>query len=197
MVGIYTSFLWSIAGGYHTFSPAPPAFTVMIFLQIAFGLSLWPVILIGVAGSAIGRLVLSKYIDIVAKWVLKPEKNEDIRLLGEKIRTKGLKAQLFILLYTLLPVSSTPLFIASGMARIEPLYIIPAFITGKFTSDSIAVIIGKYTLENANSLFKNPISWQSGTALLLFLLLMFALLFTDWRTLIHQHKFHFKFNIWK
>ncbi|HEX7457125.1 MAG TPA: hypothetical protein VF301_01700, partial [Ginsengibacter sp.] len=75
--------------------------------------------------------------------------------------------------------------------------IIPAFVAGKFISDSIAVIIGKYAIENADSLLTNAISWQSGTALLLFLLLMFALLFIDWRTLIHQHKFHLKFNIWK
>ncbi len=177
--------------------PLPPAFTVMIFFQIEFDLSIWPVIFIGVAGCAIGRLMLSYYIPVIAKWVLKPEKNEDIRLLGERIGTGGIKAQLFILLYTLLPLSSTPLFIASGIARIRPLYIIPAFVAGKFISDSIAVIIGKYAIENADSLLTNAISWQSGTALLLFLLVMFALLFIDWRTLIHQHKFHFKFNIWK
>jgi hypothetical protein len=31
--------------------PFPPAFTIMVFLQIVFDLNVWLVILIGVAGS--------------------------------------------------------------------------------------------------------------------------------------------------
>lgn len=177
--------------------PLPPACTVMIILRTAFGLSIWPVIIIGVAGSVIGRLILAYYIPVVADRILKPEKNEDIRLLGEKIKTKGLKAQLFILVYTLLPLSSTPLFIAGGIARISPFYIIPAFLAGKFTTDSIAVFMGKYAEENSNIFFTGTISLQSAAALLLFLSLMFSLLFINWRTLIHEHKIQLKFNIWK
>ncbi len=42
--------------------PLPPAFTVMIFLQVLFGLPILPVLIIGVIGSAIGRWILSVYI---------------------------------------------------------------------------------------------------------------------------------------
>jgi membrane protein YqaA with SNARE-associated domain len=177
--------------------PLPPAFTLMIFLQATFGLSIWPVIILGVLGSAIGRLILTYYIPFVANHILKPEKNDDIRLLGEKIKTKGFKAQLFILVYTLLPLSSTPLFIAGGIARISPFYILPAFIVGKFTADSIAVHIGKYAVENTDIFLTGTISLKSVVALLLFLLLMFFLLFVNWRTFIHDHKIQFKFNIWR
>ena len=177
--------------------PLPPAFTVMVFFQTVFGLPFLPVVILGVAGSAVGRIILAYYIPVVADHVLKPEKNEGIRLLGEKIKTKGFKAQLFILVYTLLPLSSTPLFIAGGIARIKPFYIIPAFIVGKFTTDSIALMMGKYAVENTDSFLMSTISWQSGVTLLLFFLLMLSLLFIDWRALILHNKFQLKFNIWK
>ena len=35
--------------------PFLPAFTVMIFLQVRYGLPVWPVLFIGVAGSILGR----------------------------------------------------------------------------------------------------------------------------------------------
>lgn len=177
--------------------PLPPAFTLMIILQSAFGLSIWPVIIAGVAGSAIGRLILAYYIPVVADRILSAEKNEDLRLLGEKIKTKGLKSQLFILIYTLLPLSSTPLFIAGGIARISPFYMLPVFIIGKFTTDSIAVFMGKYVAENKANFITDIFSLESIAALLLFFLLIFCLLFINWRTFIHTHKIQFKFNIWR
>ena len=39
--------------------PLPPAFVVMIFLQIEFNLNVWLVIVIGVAGSILGRYILT------------------------------------------------------------------------------------------------------------------------------------------
>jgi membrane protein DedA with SNARE-associated domain len=177
--------------------PLPPAFTVMIFLQTVFGLPIWPVIIVGVVGSAIGRYVLTLYIPGVSGKVLTAEKNEDIRFLGERIKNSGLKAQLFILFYTLLPLSSTPLFIAGGVAKVKPYYMLPAFFTGKLTSDGIAVFMGKYAAENTTSLLNGLFTWQSVIALGLFFLLIFCLLFIDWRMLILKHHLKFRFKIWK
>ena len=177
--------------------PLPPAFTVMVFFQITFALPIWPVILIGVAGSILGRTILTLYIPSVSNRIFKPAKNEDIQFLGNKIKTKGWKSHLFILLYTLMPLPSTPLFIAGGMAGVKPSYIIPAFLAGKFTSDSLAVFMGKYAAENTDSLLRGMLSLKSVTGLLLGLTLIFALLFIDWRSLIQEKKLRLKFNIWK
>jgi membrane protein DedA with SNARE-associated domain len=176
--------------------PLPPAFTVMVFLQAAFNLLIWPVIIVGVVGSALGRYILTLYIPGVSGKLLTQEKNEDIRFLGERIKTSGLKAQLFILLYTLLPLSSTPLFIAGGVARMKPYYMIPAFLAGKFTSDGIAVFMGNYAAENTTILLNGIVSWQSVIAVGLFLVFIFCLLFIDWRTLIQQHHLKLRFKIW-
>ena len=177
--------------------PLPPAFVVMIFLQIYFNLSVWPVIIIGVAGSVLGRYILTLYIPFVAKKIFNPAKNEDVQFLGKKLKEKGWKSQLFILSYSLLPLPTTPLFIAGGMANMKPRLIIPAFIIGKFTSDTIAVLMGEYAAANATSLFEGAISWKSFTGFLIGLLLITGFLFIDWRTFIQQKKLQLNFKIWR
>lgn len=177
--------------------PLPPAFTVMIMIQAIFNLSIWPVIILGVAGSAIGRYILSLYISDVAGKLLDHEKITDIKFLGDKISVTGVRSQLFTLAYTLLPISSTPLFITAGIAKLKPLFIIPAFIVGKFISDSIAVIMGKYAIDNSQSIFSDIFSLKSLSAILIYLLLLMAVLFIDWRKMLLYNTVQFKFKIWK
>jgi len=177
--------------------PLPPAFTIMVLFQIMFGLPIWPVIVVGVIGSIIGRYILSLYIPNVSNRIFIPSKNDDIRFLGDQLKYNGWKSQLFIIMYTLMPLPSTPLFIAGGIARIKPILIIPAFFAGKFTSDSIAVYMGKYATENTRSLLQGMLSIESIAGLMLGFALLFALVFIDWRSLIKYKKFHLKFHIWK
>jgi hypothetical protein len=83
------------------------------------------------------------------------------------------------------------------MAKLTALYIIPAFFVGKFTSDAIAVHLGKYASENTESLINGALSWKSIISLLVGLLLVCALLFIDWSSLIQKKKFQLNFKIWK
>ncbi len=177
--------------------PFLPAFTIMIFLQIHFDLNLWAVICIGVLGSMLGRYILTLYIPYISDAYFKPAKNKDILFLGKKLKEKGWKSQLVILGYSLLPLPTTPLFVAAGMSRIGPLYIIPAFFVGKFTSDTVALSMGKLASENIDTLKSNIVSWQSIAGLTGSLLLLGALLFIDWRTLIQQKKLVLNFKIFK
>ncbi|MEO6301988.1 MAG: hypothetical protein ABIP51_02330 [Bacteroidia bacterium] len=177
--------------------PFLPAFTIMIFLQVTFDLNLWAVIIIGVIGSILGRYILTLYIPKLSDKYFKPAKNEDIQFLGKKMKEKGWKSQLVIVAYSLLPLPTTPLFVAGGMARIKPLYIIPAFFVGKFTSDSVALSMGKYASENVDKIKSDLTSWQSIAGLTGSILLLLALLFIDWRTLIQKKKFVLKFKILK
>jgi membrane protein DedA with SNARE-associated domain len=96
-----------------------------------------------------------------------------------------------------LPLPTTPLFLAAGMAKVKPLYIIPAFFVGKFTSDAITVHIGKYASEHVGSLIEGALSWKSIASLAIGLILISALLFIDWRTLIQKKKIQLKFKILK
>jgi membrane protein YqaA with SNARE-associated domain len=177
--------------------PFPPAFTIMVFLQIMFGLNIWMVIGFGVAGSILGRYILTLYIPSLAGRIFKRSKTEDVEFLGKKMKEKGWRSQLVIIAYSLLPLPTTPLFLAGGMAKIKPLYIIPAFFVGKFTSDAITVHIGKYASEHAENMIDGALSWKSIASLVVGLILISALLFIDWRTLIQKKKFQLKFKIWK
>ena len=174
-----------------------PAFTIMIFLQLVFDLNIWATICIGVAGSILGRYILTLYIHRISDTYFKPAKNEDIMFLGKKLKEKGWKSQIAIFSYSLLPLPTTPLFVAGGMAKITPLYIIPAFFAGKFISDTVALLIGEFALTNLNSLESNILSWKSAVGLVVSLFLLCALLFIDWRTLIQKKKFLLTFKIFK
>jgi membrane protein YqaA with SNARE-associated domain len=175
----------------------PPAFTIMIFLQIVYHLDIWWVIIIGVFGSIAGRYVLTLYIPLLADKIFIKAKNEDVQFLGEQMKSNGWKGQLAILAYTLLPLPTTPLFLASGIARINAAYVIPIFFVGKFTSDAITVHLGKYASENAESIIAGGFSWKSVSSLLIGTLLLMAILFIDWRTLIIKKKLVLNFNIWR
>jgi membrane protein YqaA with SNARE-associated domain len=177
--------------------PFPPAFTIMVFLQIVFKLNIWLVIVIGVVGSITGRYILTLYIPILAGRIFQPSKNEDVQFLGRKMKEKTWKSQLAILVYSLLPLPTTPLFVAAGMAKLKPLYIIPAFFVGKFISDSIAVHLGKYATINAENILEGAFSWQSIITLVISLLLLCVIFFVDWRTLIQNKKFKLMFKIWR
>ncbi len=177
--------------------PLPPAFVIMIYLQIRYHLNVWIVISVGVVGSVFGRYILTLYIPKIAGRIFKPAKNEDVQFLGKKLKEKGWKSHLAIFTYSLLPLPTTPLFIAGGMAKMKPYLIIPAFFAGKFISDSIAVLIGKYVTESTPDIVQGSVSWKSISGLVLGVLLIAMLLFIDWRTCIQQKKFKINFKIWK
>ncbi len=177
--------------------PFPPAFSIMVPLQILFHLNPWLVIVIGVIGSTFGRYVLTLYTPRMTTRILKAEKREDIQLLGKKMSENGWKGQMAILVYSLLPIPTTPLFLAAGIARLPPLQIIPAFFIGKFTSDSIAVHLGKFASENMSGLMEDALSWKSIVSLILCILLLCALLFIDWRTILEEKKIQLNFKVWK
>ncbi|MDP4284964.1 MAG: hypothetical protein Q8891_11100 [Bacteroidota bacterium] len=177
--------------------PFLPAFSIMLFLQLAFHLNIWYVIEIGVVGSVLGRYILTLYIPLLADRFLKVSKTEDVQFLGNKMKENKWKGQLLVLAYSLLPLPTTPLFLASGIARLKAIYIIPAFFIGKFTSDSIALHVGKYASENTEIILQGVYSFQSVIGVFLSLLLLFGLLFIDWRSLIQKKKFVLNFKIFK
>ncbi len=177
--------------------PFLPAFTIMLLLQIIFHLNVWVVIVVGVVGSVLGRYILILYSPLLANKYFKVSKNEDIQFLGKKMKENKWKGQLVILAYSLLPLPTTPLFLGAGISKLKAIYIIPAFIIGKFTSDTIALFAGKYASENTQKIIDDALSWKSIAGFLLSLFLLFCLFFIDWRLLIQKKKLSVKFKIWK
>ena len=50
----------------------PPAWTIIVFLQVRYNLDIWPTLVIGVTGSAIGRYIYSLYIPFNLAFVGPP-----------------------------------------------------------------------------------------------------------------------------
>lgn len=175
----------------------PPAWTVMVFFQMRYGLNIWVVLIVGVIGSTIGRYLLSRYIPWLSSKVINVQKNEDIQFVGEKLKDNGWKVQLFVLLYTLVPLPSTPLFTAAGMARIPAANIIPAFLVGKFTSDMVMVLTGDYVARNAQAIAQGFLTWKTVVGTIIGIVIIAVFLFIDWRKLIQEKKLRLQFRIWK
>lgn len=175
--------------------PFAPAFTIMVFLQILFDLNVWAVIVIGVLGSVLGRYILLLYAPLLANKYLKSSKNDDIKFLGDKMNENKWKGVLVVLAYSLLPLPTTPLFLGAGISKIKPIYIIIPFLIGKFTSDSIALHLGKFAAENQQDIIDNIFSWESIASFILGFVMLFCLFFVDWRTLIQTRKLAFNFKI--
>lgn len=175
----------------------PPAWTVMVFFQMKYGLDIWTVLAFGVSGSAVGRYLYSLYIPLLSDKFIKPEKNEDVRFIGSKLNHNKWKTRAFVFLYTLMPLPTTPLFTAAGMAKVNAWNVIPSFLAGKFISDALMVFAGDYFARNAEHIASGMLSWESilGSTLGLTLILLF--LFIDWRTLLQEKTFRLRFNIWK
>lgn len=175
----------------------PPAWTVMVFLQMRYQLNIWWVLVAGVSGSTVGRYILSMYISAISGRFISKQKTDDIVFIGTRLSHAGWKAQLFVLLYTLMPLPSTPLFTATGIARIRPVHILPAFFAGKFSSDMLMVFTGDYVAKNADALANGYLSWKSVTGSILGIVMIALFFFIDWRTLLVEKKFTLNFNIWK
>jgi uncharacterized membrane protein YdjX (TVP38/TMEM64 family) len=89
------------------------------------------------------------------------------------------------------------LFTAAGSSGIKTLYLIPAFIVGKFISDAVMVFTGDYVANNVNSIIHGLLTWKVLVGTIIGLLLICFFLFTDWRKLLQEKKFTISFNIWK
>ncbi len=175
----------------------PPAWTVMVFMTMQYKLNIWWVLITGVLGSTLGRYGLSLYIPWLSGKFIKMEKNEDLKFIGQKLAGNGWRIQFFVLLYTLMPLPSTPLFTAAGMARIRVMNILPAFFIGKFTSDMAMVFAGDYAAKNIETVASGMLSWKSISGSVIGIILVCIFLFIDWRKLLQEKKFSLTFRIWK
>src|SRR3954468_4705406 len=174
---------------------APPAWTVMVFLLIKFNLNPWLVLLAGVPGSTVGRFLYSHYLVKVSDKLLKRHKREELEFLGKKLNQKLWPAWLFVFVYTVTPLSTTPLFTAASMAKVSPVRTLPPFFCGKFLSDAFMIFGGRYAAANFSEILRGTFSLKGILLIILSALIIGGLLFIDWRALLQSKKFRMRFQI--
>lgn len=175
----------------------PPAWTLMVFLLMKYDLNPWLVLATGVPGSTLGRYVLSLYIPKVSDKLIKRRKSEELQFVGKKLGQKLWRSWSFVFIYSVLPLSTTALFSAAGIAKISPIQIIPPFFFGKLTSDAVMLFTGRYAAVNTSDLLSGTFSLKSIITALIGLVIIGLLLFLDWRVLLEKKKIAFNFRIWK
>jgi|SRR5438067_2812557 len=176
---------------------APPAWIVLVALLVKFHLNPWLTVAIGVAGSTIGRYILTRYIPRVSSSLVNRREDENLRYIGSKIGKAKWSSAVFVFLYTLTPLSTTALFTAVAMARTEPWHILAPFFLGRLITDGVLVFSGKYASANLSDLLHGQANWKSLLTLLAGLLVIGIFLFIDWRSLLAKKKLRFRFKILK
>jgi membrane protein DedA with SNARE-associated domain len=141
------------------------------------------------------------YMTYIVPWIkdktIARDKKEDLEFVGKKISKKGPATLFFVFLYSVLPLSTTALFTAAGLAKVKRRYLIPAFFLGKLISDYVLLFSGKYVVDHFDEIFKESLSPKSILIMAAALFFVLIFLFLDWRTLLQERKVKIKWNIWK
>jgi hypothetical protein len=176
---------------------APPAWILLVILLVKFDLNPWLTVVIGVAGSTIGRYILTQYIPKVSSSIVNRREDANLRYLGRKLGSARWSSALFVFLYTLTPLSTTALFTAVAMARISPWHILGPFFLGRLINDGLLVFSGKYASANLSDLLHGEANWKTLIVLIAGLVVIAAFVFVDWRQLLEHKKLRFRFKILK
>ncbi len=176
---------------------APPAWTILAFIIIKWQPNPWGIIAAGALGSVIGRYVLTLYMPHVSAKIFLRSENDNISFLGKKLGGRFWPTNAFVLGYAVSPLSTTALFTAAGMAKVNPWNILPGFAIGKFLGDAWVIFTAKVTADEATDLMHGKVSWQTAVTAAAGLLLISGVLFIDWRELLGRKKLRLNFAIWK
>jgi hypothetical protein len=92
-------------------------------------------------------------------------------------------------------LSTTALFTAAGIARVDCRYILPAFFCGRLITDGTLVYTGKYAATTLPELIRGRFSWKTVIMRVAGLVIIALVLFIDWRQLLAKHRLKLRFNI--
>ena len=174
----------------------PPAWMAMVFLQMKYHLDIGYVLVYGVIGSVLGRYIMSLYFRKISHWLINERKNKDLKFLGGKLSDGLVRSWIFVFIYTLVPLPTTPLFNVMGVARVKAINVIPPFLAGKFMSDGLMLYAGTVAAENITELLSGMLTWKSLLVSALGLMILAGILFIDWWTLLEKKQLKITFDIW-
>jgi membrane protein YqaA with SNARE-associated domain len=176
---------------------APPAWTLMTFLLMKYDLNPWIVLAAGVPGSALGRYLFSLYIQKFSDKVITQRKKQELAYVGDKLKRSVWQTWIFVLIYTVTPLSTTALFMAAAMTKINRLHVIVPFMVGKFVSDGVMIAAGRYAVNNGAGLLDGTFDWKTVIIGIVTLIVTAAFLFIDWHALLVNKRLAFNFKIWR
>lgn len=175
----------------------PPTWTVLVLFLVKFNLYIPAVILCGVLGATSGRYILNLYITSFAHKIFNQREEKNLEFLGKKIGKTPLSNMIFVFLYSLTPLSTTALFVATGIAKLRVWNVLIGFGIGRCISYTLLLLTTKTLAEDITDLFNGVFSIKNTMTTLISFLFIFAFIFIDWQQLIEEHRIKFNFKIWK
>ena len=79
---------------------APPAWPILAFLLVYFDLNPVAVILLGVTGTSIGRLILCAYIPAICRKLVNHWEEHNLKFLGNRLLHGKASTFVFVFLYS-------------------------------------------------------------------------------------------------
>jgi membrane protein YqaA with SNARE-associated domain len=175
----------------------PPTWIVLTSFVAAFHLEVWLVVIIAVTGASIGRFILAHYIEWFSHIIFNKKQHENLHYLGDRIGKTPKSNFWFVFFYSLTPLSTTALFVAVGIAKINLKIVIPAFAIGRTISYTILLLSSTAITKNVSNLFQGVFSIKGLISTLVALITVLILIFIDWHKLLEHKKLRLNFRIWK
>ena len=175
---------------------APPAWIVLTYYLVRHQLPVAPVLLSGVCGVTVGRLILATVVGWVGTRVLSEEENENLRFLGRRLSGSPRATFAFTLVYALTPLSTAALFTAAGLAHVPRRQVIPPFFVGKLAGYAVILSGADAARRAASAAGGEPAALQAAAAAAGALLVL-ATLAIDWKTLLEDHRLRWSPRFWK
>jgi membrane protein YqaA with SNARE-associated domain len=176
---------------------APPTWTLIVFFLNYYNLNIFAVVVISVIAATMGRLFLYSYIQTFSKFVFNKWEEKNLEYLGKKIGKNKKTSLLFIFLYSITPLSTTALFVASSIARVNIFILGLGFFLGRLVSYSFLAGTSLLIVNSLSEVIKNPLSFESIFLTILGFLILLIITFIDWKELLEKRKFVLNFKIWK
>lgn len=177
---------------------APPAWMLMLYIMLKFDLNPYFVVVIGTAGTVCGRMLFVTYIvPWLGKKTIGTKKVSDLKFVGRKLSEKDFTVFIFVFVYSILPLSTTALFMAAGLAKLKKIKIIPPFFLGNLIGDGALLITGHYAITHFSDFYKDSLSVKNVFLMLAGLVFISMFMFIDWRNLLENKKIRFKFKFWQ
>jgi membrane protein YqaA with SNARE-associated domain len=176
---------------------APPTWTFIVFFLNYFDLNIYLVIIIAVIAATIGRYILYSYSEWLAGKVFNDWGKENLKFLGESLGKTPKRNFLFVLIYSMTPLSTTALFVAGGLAKVNRVIILTGFALGRMVSYSFLAFTSKVLIDNFGDIFKGSTSIEKIITSALGLIVLLFFIFLDWKELVQNHKIKVNFKVWR
>jgi uncharacterized membrane protein YdjX (TVP38/TMEM64 family) len=158
----------------------PPTWAVLVFFRLQSDLAAIPLVLVGAAAAAGGRLALA-YGSRRYRNRLSPKRIASLEAARDAIAGGPKRAAAGLALFALSPLPSAQLFVAAGLVDAPLLPLTAAFFAGRIVSYTLYVTAASAAKESLGTILRGVFTSPLGIALQLLMLgALVALVRIDW-----------------